>query len=537
MAMPSMYFDAYTHYGPEQQTHGAQPWRLDELVAELSHCSISGALVAWSQSVLYDPMLGNGRLMDALKGHDHLFPIWNVMPHWTGEFAEPAALIEMLRAQDVRAVQVHPQTNGWAVRSQAGEPLLSALAGAGVLTIAGFNSEIDVEDLEFLLKRYPELPLLVRGATWSQARMIVPLLLAHRALHITLDHFQVHYGPEWLVGLGCGDQVVFGSNATSMSAGAHRCVIDYADISDEARGKIASGNLIRLLGGLAPRREVVNGDEDELMRAARHGEPLPTRVLDIHAHVLDEGLNGGGGAYAMHRGGPKGVMALAERMGVDGIGLMSWDGTVSAAAENGNRCTAAALDVAPESWWGLGTFDVAHESAETMRGQMEALFEDRRFLGLKPYPMYGVRYDDPRYDVWWEFGNERGLYTLWHPTLWWEKDEFENTCGKYPNLTFVAAHAGGSYGFADKAIDLAQRFENVCMEVTLTPSCLGIVDYLVAGAGVDRVMYGSDMPMRDPRQQFGWVVFSRLSLEAKRQVLGRNAQRIVDRVRANQAAW
>jgi hypothetical protein len=37
--------------------------------------------------------------------------------------------------------------------------------------------------------------------------------------------------------------------------------------------------------------------------------------------------------------------------------------------------------------------------------------------------------------------------------------------------------------------------------------------------------------MRDPRQQFGWVVYSRLSLEDKRKVLGQNTQTLIANIR------
>ena len=73
------------------------------------------------------------------------------------------------------------------------------------------------------------------------------------------------------------------------------------------------------------------------------------------------------------------------------------------------------------------------------------------------------------------------------------------------------------------------------LEITLTPSWGGIIEYLAAGAGVDRVMYGSDLPMRDPRQQLGWVVYSRLNLEDKKKVLGGNAQRLLEKVQSRQA--
>ena len=79
------------------------------------------------------------------------------------------------------------------------------------------------------------------------------------------------------------------------------------------------------------------------------------------------------------------------------------------------------------------------------------------------------------------------------------------------------------------------RSANFMMEITLTPVNLGIIDYLVENTSPDRVMYGSDLPMRDPRPQLGWAVFSRLKLEEKLKVLGGNAKRLLDRIRAANA--
>ena len=37
-----LYFDAFTQIGPRLDKHPAEAWRLDHLLAEMSHCSISG---------------------------------------------------------------------------------------------------------------------------------------------------------------------------------------------------------------------------------------------------------------------------------------------------------------------------------------------------------------------------------------------------------------------------------------------------------------------------------------------------------------
>jgi len=85
----------------------------------------------------------------------------------------------------------------------------------------------------------------------------------------------------------------------------------------------------------------------------------------------------------------------------------------------------------------------------------------------------------------------------------------------------------GCTATADMAIASILEHPNVYAEITLTPVTFGIIDYLAKNAGADRIVYGSDLPMRDPRQQLGWVVFSRLSQRAKERILWRNAWNIM----------
>lgn len=525
--MSTIFFDAYTRIGPRRGNHSHHPWSLQHLLDEMNHCSISGALVASTGQLQYDCMYENQRLVETLSAYDHLFPIWNVMPHWSGDFPHPDELRASMREHDIRAITLHPNTNAWSVRSRTSRPLLEMIAREGCLTILNLPGEISPLDAEYLAEEFPDLPLLLRGMAWSQAHQILPLVRQYPSIHLAFDAFHVNRGIEFLTALGHSNQLVFCSNAPQMSAGAQRAFIDWADIDEPTRNNIAAGNLTRLLRGLRPPRERINENEDELMSACRAGKPLPCLVLDMHAHVLDEGLHAGDAAYPMHEGGPSGLVQLGNRLGIDGIGIMSWNGTVGVHAQEGNTCITSALDRAPEYFWGLGTFDVIHNTPQDNQATMARLFADPRFVGLKPYPSYGVPYDDPRFDSWWEFGQAQHLYAGFHPVDWYQRKEFASVCERYPELTVVAYHVGASYEIADTAISLAKEFPNLMMEPTYTTVCAGVIDYLVEHAGVDRLMFGSDQPMRDPRQQLGWIVFSRLSLAQKRQVLGGNARHLL----------
>ena len=67
----TLFFDAFTRFGRRPNQHRAHPWTLDHLLAELKHCSISGALVADQLCVLYDAMHQNLALLEKLKPDPH----------------------------------------------------------------------------------------------------------------------------------------------------------------------------------------------------------------------------------------------------------------------------------------------------------------------------------------------------------------------------------------------------------------------------------------------------------------------------------
>ncbi len=529
-----IYFDAYTVVGPRSYTHHRSPWSLDHLLDELDLASISGAMVFGSMQMKYDTMLENRRLLETLAPYDYLFPIWGVMPPVVGDFPEPQELLKEMTDHNVRMLTMFPDSACWSLFAGWNQPLLKALSDAAIPVIFRSPDHLRLDDADRLAKAWPDLPIILTGPVWGMARTIFPLLINRPNIHLTFTHFQAYGGLERLVDAGCEKQLLFASNAPEMSAGAHRAYIDYADLPRATKEAVAGGNLSRLLKGCKPPRERSGTRDDELMAAAREGRPMPCLTLDMHAHIQDEGAHNVGSGTTFRDGGPSGLARMAKRMGVDGIGVMSWNGTVGADPVKGNACVRAALDANPELFWGLATFDTPHLDRDTLRRQLEATYADRRFLGLKPYPSFNLPYDDPRYDVWWEFGNERGLYAGFHPTLPAPSREFANVAGRFPNLMILAYHTGGSYEAADAVIEAGRKHPNVMAEPTLTPVCGRIIEYLVEGLGEDRVCYGSDQPMRDPRQQLGWVVYTRLPVEVKKKILGLNAKRLLDGIRGRQ---
>lgn len=523
---PVSLFDAWTRVGPRPHKHFAERWSQAHLLEEMAHCSISRALVFPTQALFYDANYGNREFSRSIAGNGELRAIWNVLPANLGEFPKPARLIEEMRQADVRAVALHPKTNCWDWLAASSDALFLELSANDIPVFLPRSEMADCLEIREFLRRYPALSVILTGASWGEQRKVFSLMEECSNLYLTFECFQVHHGLEDLVQRGFEDRLLFASEAPLRAAGAHRAYVDYADLPRSIKAKIAGENLRRLLKDESPLVGRSNPSEDIFMTRARRGEPIPH--IDMHMHILHEGLEGGGGDCRMHRGGPSGVFALLARLGCQGGGFMSWNGTVGGDTLAGNDCTTAALDVAPKGFWGLASFDPVHYSLEEFAAQVSARYEaDARFIGMKPYWVHGLEYSHPRYTDWWEYGNTHEFYALIHRVRA-DFDEVDALAEKYPRVRWVVAHCASDFATADMAIACAERHSNVYLEITLTPTFGGIIDYLVDGAGSDRVVYGSDLPMRDPRQQFGWVVFSRLSFEQKCDVLHRNAMRIIN---------
>lgn len=175
------------------------------------------------------------------------------------------------------------------------------------------------------------------------------------------------------------------------------------------------------------------------------------------------------------------------------------------------------------------------------------------FVGLKFWPDYHlVPVNSPKYAPALEFANEHGLLVLVHtfgespfdaPGLLGEVAE------KYPRARLLMGHSG--YGEWEKSVGLARDLPNVFLDLTsvvqaldfsqmpggslmpaapsLSPHVNGLIEYMVATAGSEKVVFGSDLPWYSQHYHAGAVLFARISDDARHDILHRNAERLLGR--------
>jgi len=520
------YFDCFAMVGRRQPHDEFEVWGVDDLLDEMAHCGIHAALVTHEIARRYDPAFGNAELMEAIAGRDRLYPCWVLIPHESGEMDDPGTTVKEMQEANVRAAKFCPGHHKFHLARDGGR-MAGALADAGIpLFVDGVGViESILPEIEELCARFSNLPVVLLGASWDQQRKVLGVMRRCPNLHIEFSSFQASYALETLAAEFGPERLLFGTEALAKSPGAAKAFIDYSELSDEHRKMIAGGNLARLLKveNLPP--DYSPREEDSILTCVKEGRPLDdVLVIDSHAHWLHDEAQGAG-TIVMRHGNPEGCKRRYDRMGIDAVCTSAWL-AIWADWQRGNESTASMMRRYPHYVIGYAVLDPKEHGFEQAITYWHGV---AGMKGLKPYkPKYGIAYDSPLYAPWFEYANEHRLFALLHgATL----AEVKVVAARYPEVSFLLAHSAGSYAVARERVALAREFPNVYLEITLTPVPHRIIDLLVQEVGPDKVVFGTDAPMRDPIPQFGWVAYARISEEDKRKVLGLNMQKILGRCR------
>ena len=534
MSRNTIYFDSFACIGKRAGKDPLEPWKTETLLYEMERVAIHGALVYAHVAAETHPDVGNPIVTETCRQHERLYPCWVGLPHHTGEFPEPDKLVAQMEAEGVRALKLYPQVFQYAVNDLCLGPLLGALQDAGIVVIFDRgvdghpNVEIRWDELRWVAETYPKLKILLHGVRWEATRLLTPLAQKYRNIHFEFSNYQANRILEYWCGKIGHEQLLFGTEALNKSLGAARAYVDYSELTTEQRDAIAGGNLARLLGVEPPKPYENVRPDDAISARAFDGKPIDDMVvIDAHAHFTKKGSQGASRVF-MSKADMAGVVERNKRLGVDITAASPWTG-IWTDYELGNADSVEALKEFPDNFVAYAVLDPHY--IEDWDAVLKYCYEENRMMGIKPYfPRQGIPYNDKRFRPWWEYGNKHHLFAKMHPSDNFFS-EMHDLATRYPNVKFLLAHSGWTWKICREHVELARTYPNCFCEITFTSVLNGTIEWMVAQAGSYKVIYGSDTPMRDPFPQFGWVAHAEISEEAKRDILGRNMERIIADVR------
>ena len=241
------------------------------------------------------------------------------------------------------------------------------------------------------------------------------------------------------------------------------------------------------------------------------------RVIDFHGHVGQNEQTG-------WKDDPVLMMRVMDSVGIDVACLFHIfypDGTRS------NDLTARFVANNPERFVGFAY--VSPIMPERVIPELKRAIDELNFVAIKLYPPYTPWNDFSQFqwDPVYQFANERELAVVIHTDDDYPPRHMADIAPRYPRAKFIVAHSGNTPPARAQAIAAARANPNVYLETCSSFRTPGVIEQLVNEGGADRVLFGSDIPLLDPRCQIGKIITARISEEDKRKILGGNARRLL----------
>lgn len=245
-----------------------------------------------------------------------------------------------------------------------------------------------------------------------------------------------------------------------------------------------------------------------------------TPIIDAHAHMGDYRN------FHIPFNDADGMVVGFDSIGVD-VACVSHHASISADHTHGNAQIAAAVRRHPDRLVGLCVLNPNYP--ETAEDEIERCFAVPGFRGFKAHPELHGDYplDGPGYQPMWEHADRHGLPVLSHSYFGGDRLEvFERLARRYPGATVLLGHAGLDLGL-DAAAALANRLDNLVLDMTAMQRHSTAVEYLVARTDPTRLVWGSDSPFIDPGLLLGAVVHADIDADVRDAILHHNAARIL----------
>jgi len=102
--------------------------------------------------------------------------------------------------------------------------------------------------------------------------------------------------------------------------------------------------------------------------------------------------------------------------------------------------------------------------------------------------------------------------------------ELATLARRYPQQTFICAHAGGEW---EQGIRAVQASPNVVVETSGFDATAGFIEMAVQELGPRRIIFGSHLPSRSLGTELGKVLGAEISEDDRRLILGGNFRRLL----------
>jgi uncharacterized protein len=249
--------------------------------------------------------------------------------------------------------------------------------------------------------------------------------------------------------------------------------------------------------------------------------PRAFDIVDCHGHL------GYWRGFNIAAPTPADLVRIMDRSGINTIVLSATAG-ITADYRLGNAQVLQAMRDFPGRIYGYCSIN-PHYPVQEQRDELARCLKTG-MVGVKIHPsLHGYPAGGEGYRAAWEFAQEHNLCLLSHtcvgdPTC--AIALFDQLAADYSAVKIILGHSGMGYEGTEQSAALARKYPNVYLDLTMSQCHRGLVERMVAGAGADRVLFGTDLQFIDCRTHLGRLAFSSLDDHALRLIFGANARRL-----------
>lgn len=228
------------------------PWSIvradmsvDRLITALKNHGVSKALTISTIGALHSHGDGNAETLRVCNEQDMLIPVATIDPR--GYFG-PAGMLGKIAEQGFKMFRFFPELQDWEPSHAAFIDILAELDAVGLPVMVQSYKTGYPSALSSSLYGCKN-PFILEGISFENMAEAVSVMKRHENVMVDTHELRVPGALRFLVDQIGADRVVFGSGCLRSSLAAALAYVMDAEIGDENKAKIFSGNMKHLLGG------------------------------------------------------------------------------------------------------------------------------------------------------------------------------------------------------------------------------------------------------------------------------------------------
>jgi len=246
------FFDCNASYGVFSVAPHKRADTVDDLVKEMEWCGVQRAMVRHAAMLDESPIVGNPLLIEQIEGHENLVPSWTMLPPQTRELGTVEQLISAMKDNGVKALWAYPSKHKYLLNGTTFGELFEEMIARNIPLFIerGENSGglVGWAMAESVLKDFPKLTLAVVGhGSWGEDRYFRPMIEKYENMYVDTSRYELDGGIADFCKTYGPSRMLFGTNFPKTPMGGPMLTLMHADITDDEKAAIGSGNLQRIL--------------------------------------------------------------------------------------------------------------------------------------------------------------------------------------------------------------------------------------------------------------------------------------------------